>query len=69
MPEIRAYLLREISKGRSVQIDQLANALKRYDWEMIENTITDLIDEEIFDISESSSKKKILGRYGMLIRR
>lgn len=66
---VRSYLLSKIPKGKSVNVDNLSKATKKYDWKIVESVVSDLVDEEFFDITEGKSDKKILGRFGMIIRR
>lgn len=69
--EIKNIIKSKILPGNSIAIDDLLDTrkLKKYSFEQIEKAIIDLIDDEIFDVSESSSKTKIEGNIGRLIRR
>ena len=67
--EIRSFLLRNLSRGKSINVDRIAEKTKKYRWQVVENIISDMVDEEIFDIAEANSTHKVLGRYGMIIRR
>jgi len=69
--EIKNIIKSKILPGNSIAIDDLLDTrkLKKYSFEQIEKAIIDLIDDEIFDVSEGSSKTKIEGNIGRLIRR
>ena len=69
--EIKNIIKSKILPGNSIAIDDLLDTrkLKKYSFEQIEKAIIDLIDDEIFDVSEGSSKIKIEGNIGRLIRR
>ena len=69
--EIKNIIKSKILPGNSIAIDDLLDTrkLKKYSFEQIEKAIIDLIDDEIFDVSEGSSRTKIEGNIGRLIRR
>lgn len=68
---IKGYIKRLIPKGRSMTIDEIAlsDGLRNYEWLVIEKALIDLIDDEIFDASESNSSRKIAGNIGRIMRR
>ena len=57
--------------GKSIDVDELLNieGLNKFTKDMIFIAAMELVDEEIFDVSEGKSKNKIQGRIGRLIRR
>ncbi len=67
--EVRSFLLRNLSRGKSVNVDRIADKTKSYHWSVVEKIISEMVDEEVFDIAEANSKHKVLGRFGMIIRR
>ena len=68
---LKVRIKRLIRKGESVSIDDLVNSreLKSYKWNMLEKALLDLVDDEVFDVAEGRSKKKLAGNIGRLIRR
>lgn len=69
--EIKNVILSQILPGDSIKVDDLLEIkkLKPYSLTSIEKTIIELIDDEILDVSEGSSKVKLQGNIGRLIRR
>lgn len=67
--EVRSYLLRKLSRGKSINVDRIADKTKSYPWSVVEKIISEMVDEEIFDIAEANSRHKIMGRFGMIVRR
>lgn len=69
--QLKALLLRLIPSGKAILIDDLfAHAeLRGYSFQVVEKILLDLIDEAIFDVSDGSSKLKLQGNIGLLIRR
>lgn len=68
---IKGHIKRLIPQGRSMTIDEIAHSdgLRNYEWAAIEKALIDLIDDEIFDATESKSSKKIAGNIGRIMRR
>ncbi|MHA1996820.1 MAG: hypothetical protein ACTSU9_01810 [Promethearchaeota archaeon] len=69
--EIKVVMKKLIPHGKSVNIDSLLKAkeMMKFDRNSTERAILELIDDEVFDASESSSKEKIDGYIGRIIRR
>ena len=69
--DVQNIIKSKISRGDSVSIDEVMviKKLKKFPRELIEKAILDLIDDEIFDVSEGRSIQKIQGNIGRLIRR
>ncbi len=69
--DVQNIIKSKISPGDSVSIDEVMviRKLKKFPRELIEKAILDLIDDEIFDVSEGRSIQKIQGNIGRLIRR
>ena len=67
--EVRSFLLRNLSRGKSVNVDRIADKTKNYPWSIVEKIISEMVDEEVFDIAEANSRHKVMGRFGMIIRR
>lgn len=67
--EVRSFLLRNLSRGKSVNVDRIADKTNNYPWSVVEKIISEMVDEEVFDIAEANSKHKVLDRFGMIIRR
>ena len=69
--EIQKLIKSSILPGDSISIDELISLheLDKYPKNLIEKAIINLIDDEIFDVSEGRSIQKILGNIGRLIRR
>ena len=68
---VKAILKQMIPTGNSIGIDELSKSdyLQEYNWKLVEKAIIELVDEEILDVSEGSSSKKIAGYIGRVIRR
>jgi len=60
-----------ISPGESLSIDEIRNSrkLRNVDWRSLEKILIEMVDEEIFDVSEGRSKYKLDRNIGRLIRR
>ena len=60
-----------INPGDTITIDELLRKkqMKSYSFELIEQAIIELIDDEVFDGSEGNSKYKVDGNIGRLIKR
>ena len=72
IPDIQSVIKSRILSGDSISIDKIMNLkkLKKFPKDLIEKAILDLIDDEIFDVSEGGrSVQKIQGNIGRLIRR
>ena len=69
--EIQNIIISKILPRDSISIDELISLheLDKYPKNLIEKAIINLIDDEIFDVSEGRSIQKILGNIGRLIRR
>jgi len=69
--EIQNIIKSKILPRDSISIDELISLheLDKYPKNLIEKAIINLIDDEIFDVSEGRSIQKILGNIGRLIRR
>ena len=69
--EIQNIIKSKILPRDSISIDDLISLheLDKYPKNLIEKAIINLIDDEIFDVSEGRSIQKILGNIGRLIRR
>ena len=69
--EIKNVILSQIFSGDSIKVDDLLEIkkLKPYSLTSIEKAIIELIDDEILDVSEGSSKVKLQDNIGRLIRR
>ena len=69
--DVQNIIKSKILSGDSVSIDEVMviKKLKKFPRELIEKAILDLIDDEIFDVSEGRSVQKIQGNIGRLIRR
>jgi hypothetical protein len=68
---IKMGIKRLIPPGESMTIDELIKSkeLQNVEWRILEKTLLDLVDDEVFDVSAGKSKKKIAGNIGRLIRR
>jgi len=68
---IKNIIKSKIPIGKSIDIDELLNTdgLSKYTKDMIFTAVMELVDEEVFDVSEGKSKNKIQGHIGRLIRR
>jgi len=68
---IKKELMKLIPRGQSMTIDKIASSLKfpETEWKTIEQAIIDLVDDEVFDVSEGRSHRKVAGNIGRLIRR
>ena len=68
---IKNIIKSNVLPGDSISIDELIKIkqLQKYSIKSIEQAIIDLIDDEIFDVSEGRSIQKISGNIGRLIRR
>ena len=71
LSEIKNVIISKVSPGDSMLIDELLDikALKKYSITSIKKAVIELIDDEYFDVSEGSSKTKLEGNIGRLIRR
>jgi len=60
-----------VKPGRSITIDQIyqTEKFKNISLEKLGKTIDELVDEELFDVSEGGSKLRIHGNIGRIIRR
>ncbi len=68
---IKRKILSLIKPGRSMTIDELyqIKEFKNYSPEKLGKAIDDLVDEELFDVSEGGSKLRIHDNIGRIIRR
>ena len=68
---IQNVIKSNVLPGDSISIDEIISIteLQQYPINLIEKAIIDLIDDEIFDVSEGRSIQKIHGNIGRLIRR
>ncbi|MFX0050389.1 MAG: hypothetical protein ACFFAJ_18420 [Candidatus Hodarchaeota archaeon] len=57
--------------GESMTIDELADALvlPGYDWNLIEQALIDLIENDVFEASKAKSERKIAGNFGQITRK
>ena len=71
LSEIKKLIISKVSPGDSMLVDELFDikALKKFSLASIEKAAIELIDDEYFDVSEGSSKTKLEGNIGRLIRR
>ncbi len=69
--EVQNIIKSKVSPGESITIDEVLNLrkLKKFPRDIIKKGIIDLIDDEIFDVSEGRSIQKIQGNIARLIRR
>jgi len=69
--DIKNVIKSKILPGKSITVDELLNikGLNKFTRDLIYKAVMDLVDEEIFDVSEGNSKNKIQGYIGRLIRR
>ena len=69
--DIKNIIKSKISPGKSIDVDELLNTkgLNKYTKDLIYMAVMELVDEEVFDVSEGKSKNKIQGYIGRLIRR
>jgi len=69
--KIKQIIYGLIQPGASRTIDEIVNndIMRTKKWHNIERALLDLIDDEVFDVSEGNSKKKLTGNIGRLIRR
>jgi len=69
--DIQNVIKLKVLPGDSISIDEIISIteLQKYPINLIEKAIIDLIDDEIFDVSEGRSIQKIQGNIGRLIRR
>jgi len=69
--DIKNIFKSKIQPGKSIAVDDLLSLerLNKYTKDMIYVAAMELVDEEIFDVSEGKSKNKIQGHIGRLIRR
>lgn len=69
--DIKNIIKSRILPGKSITVDELLriNRLNKFTKDLIYTAVIDLVDEEIFDVSEGNSKNKIQGYIGRLIRR
>lgn len=68
---IKKIILSLIKPGRSMTIDEIyqIKEFKSFSLEKLGKVIDDLVDEELFDVSEGGSKLKIHDNIGRIIRR
>ncbi len=68
---IKSYLKQIIPEGHSISVDELAksNYLESYNWNLVERSVLDLIDEDVFELSKGDSTKAIIGYNGRISRR
>jgi Glu-tRNA(Gln) amidotransferase subunit E-like FAD-binding protein len=68
---IANYLKNLIKPGNSMTLDEIKEngKLRKYSWHLIEKSIRNLIDEEVFDGTEAISRLKIDDSIGRIIRR
>lgn len=68
---IKSIIKSILRSGDSKTIDEIVNlgSMKSYNWITIEQALLDLIDDEVFDVSEGKSVRKLDGRIARLIRR
>jgi len=69
--DIKNVIKSKTQTGKSIAVDELLNieGLNKYTKDMIYLAAMELVDEEIFDVSEGKSNNKIQGHIGRLIRR
>jgi len=69
--DIQNVIKLKVLPGDSISIDEIISIteLQKYPINLIDKAIIDLIDDEIFDVSEGRSVQKIQGNIGRLIRR
>ena len=69
--EIKLIITAIIPRNKSISMDNLKTQkkLRKFNWIAIEKAVSDLIDEEIFDGTESRSNFKVNNRIGRIIRR
>ncbi|MFX0172246.1 MAG: hypothetical protein ACFE9L_10015 [Candidatus Hodarchaeota archaeon] len=68
---IKSLIQQLIPRGESMTIDELADVLvlPGYDWNLFEQAIIDLIDNDIFEVSEAKSHRKIAGNFGRISKK
>ncbi|MFX1366915.1 MAG: hypothetical protein ACFFAH_11240 [Promethearchaeota archaeon] len=68
---IKLKILSLIKPGRSMTIDEIyqIKEFKNYSLKKLGTAIDDLVDEELFDVSEGGSKLRIHDNIGRIIRR
>lgn len=69
--DIKNIIKSNILPGKSITVDDLLSfkGLNKFTKDLIYTALIDLVDEEIFDVSEGNSRNKIQGYIGRLIRR
>lgn len=71
LEEVKRLLKEFIPPSTSRTVDEITSvpALQHFPIAVIEQALLDLIDDEVFDVSEGASKLKLAGNIGRLIRR
>ncbi len=66
---VKQDILRKLPSRASITIDQLYRKLSHYPWTRVEKVLKDLVDDQIIDVADGNSSKKLYGKYGRIIRR
>ncbi len=71
LAEIKKFIKSLISPGESITIDELIeiNEIQKIPLITLKHSIYDLIDENVFEVSEGNSRQKIGGKIGVLLRK
>lgn len=69
MSDIRSLLLEKIPIDVEMSLDELWLMLPNYSWFIVERALKELIEEEIIEVNEGKSNKKLLNQFGKIKRK
>ncbi|MFX0181938.1 MAG: hypothetical protein ACFE95_02550 [Candidatus Hodarchaeota archaeon] len=68
---IKSLIQQLIPRGESMILDEIADALvlPGYDWNLIEQALIDLIENDVIEASRAKSNRQIAGNLGRITRK